>query len=73
MTARAQHDLDLANNLIETLGAQRAMHVAIQFAWYGVADEISMLAKRTAEISGQSGPDTGLAGIRWVRPADYGC
>ena len=38
-----QHYRDLALNLIETLGPQRGLHVAKQFSWYGVADEIVRL------------------------------
>ncbi|MEQ9640802.1 MAG: hypothetical protein RIM84_12330 [Alphaproteobacteria bacterium] len=40
--------LDLARNLIETLGAQRAVHVAKQYCWYGVADEIARLSAQAA-------------------------
>ena len=71
MTVRAQHDADLARNLIETLGAQRAMHVAIQFAWYGVAEEISVLAKNpsaAAEIRSDESPDPA---VRWMSSATY--
>jgi hypothetical protein len=44
---------DLARNLIQTLGAQRAAHVARQYCWYGVADEIArMNGQVTADAAG---------------------
>jgi len=39
MTDRAKNK-DLALNLINTLGFQRALHVARQFGWRGVVREI---------------------------------
>ena len=45
MATRAQHDRDLATNLIQTLGARRAMHAAEQYGWYGVAVAIQALRK----------------------------
>lgn len=40
--------IDLARNLIQTLGAQRAVHVAKQYCWFGVAEEIARLSAQTA-------------------------
>lgn len=40
MSTDTEHFQALADNLIQTLGSDRAVHVANQFGWYGVADEI---------------------------------
>lgn len=40
MSNDSEHFQALADNLIQTLGSDRAVHVANQFGWYGVADEI---------------------------------
>lgn len=40
----------LARNLIDTLGPDRAMHVAQQFGWYGVAAEISRLNRTPTRL-----------------------
>lgn len=68
MTARAQYNLDLAQNLIETLGAQRALHVAVQFAWYGVAEEIAIISKETGGIHRNQSIETREFEARWTRP-----
>jgi hypothetical protein len=44
--------LDLARNLMQTLGAQRAVHVAKQYCWFGVAEEITRLSSEAANDSG---------------------
>ena len=49
MASRAQHDRDLAINLMPTLGARRAMHAAEQYGWYGAA--VAIQALRKAAIS----------------------
>ena len=41
MSSDTEHFQALADNLIQTLGSDRAVHVANQFGWYGVADEIA--------------------------------
>lgn len=41
MSAIGEHHKALAYNLIETLGAERALDVASQYRWYGVAEEIA--------------------------------
>ena len=43
--------LDLARNLMQTLGTQRAVHVAKQYCWFGVAEEITRLASLAANDS----------------------
>ena len=43
--------IDLARNLIQTLGAQRAVHVAKQYCWFGVAEEITRLSAQAANDS----------------------
>jgi hypothetical protein len=41
MSVIGEHQRALARNLIETLGLDRALHVATQYGWYGVAEEIA--------------------------------
>jgi hypothetical protein len=43
MSAIGEHPKALARNLIETLGLDRALHVATQYGWYGVAQEIARI------------------------------
>jgi hypothetical protein len=43
--------IDLARNLMQTLGAQRAVHVAKQYCWFGVAEEITRLSAQAANDS----------------------
>jgi len=45
MTVTGEHQQALARNLIETLGIDRALHVAYQYGWYGVAEEIDRLRR----------------------------
>jgi|TARA_B100001971_G_scaffold171060_1_gene163272 hypothetical protein len=44
MTGTIEHYQGLAHNLIETLGVEQALHVAQQYAWYGVVEEIYRLS-----------------------------
>ena len=46
MASQAEHDRDLAWNLMQTLGIQRAIHAAEQYGWYGVALAITELRKQ---------------------------
>lgn len=41
MASNGEQCEQLARNLIDTLGPERAVHVAHQFGWYGVVEEIS--------------------------------
>ena len=41
MSSDTEHFQALADNLIQTLGCDRAAHVANQFGWYGVVEEIA--------------------------------
>lgn len=43
MPGIVEHYQGLAQNLIETLGVEQALHVAQQYAWYGVVEEIQRL------------------------------
>ncbi|MDP6563299.1 MAG: hypothetical protein QF578_00580 [Alphaproteobacteria bacterium] len=43
MSAMLEHYQNLAHNLLETLGFDRALHVANQYGWYAVAEEIARL------------------------------
>lgn len=49
MSTDTEHFQALADNLIQTLGCDRAVHVANQFGWYGVADEIVRRQSRDAK------------------------
>ncbi len=44
MSGTVEHYQGLAQNLIETLGVEQALHVAKQYAWYGVMEEIYRLS-----------------------------
>ncbi|HZD24732.1 MAG TPA: hypothetical protein VE631_00605 [Alphaproteobacteria bacterium] len=44
MTQTSEHNRAMARNLIDTLGHDRALHVANQFGWYQVAEEIARLS-----------------------------
>ena len=44
MSAILEHQKDLAHNLIDTLGFVRALHVANQYGWDAVAEEIMRLS-----------------------------
>ena len=41
MSVIGEHRKALARNLIDTLDPDRAIHVATQYGWYGVAEEIA--------------------------------
>jgi len=45
MASREQYNRELAFNLVETLGVQRARHVAVQYGWHAVAAEIAKIKK----------------------------
>jgi|GEM_PF-6508072 len=47
-TVAGEHQQALARNLIDTLGIDRALHVAYQYGWYGVAEEIDRLRRHDA-------------------------
>ena len=61
MIARTRWDIRQARNLANTMGPWRAMHVAKQFGWHGVASEI------TVRIRAQAHTGTGLLhSHRWI-------
>ena len=69
MSPTARHCHALAENLIETLGPDRAVHVANQFGWYGVAQEIALLCqkpRRPAPLSDEAA-STGAGLIKSAR------
>lgn len=41
MSAIREHHKALARNLVEIMGPDNALHVAIQYSWYCVAEEIA--------------------------------
>jgi hypothetical protein len=45
MSAIGEHHKALAHNLIATLGPARALYIASQYRWYGVAEEIARVSK----------------------------